>query len=61
MASKIGVAPAATTESKVRRMSGTLIANWNQPERREPNSSVADVLSCYRVLDDLERHLGSPA
>ena len=27
-------------------------------ERREPNSSVAQVLPCYRVLDQLERQLG---
>jgi 2-hydroxy-4-carboxymuconate semialdehyde hemiacetal dehydrogenase len=26
-------------------------------EGRHPNSSVADVLSCYRVLDQLERQL----
>ncbi len=26
-------------------------------EGREPNSSVAKVLSCYRVLDQLERQL----
>jgi 2-hydroxy-4-carboxymuconate semialdehyde hemiacetal dehydrogenase len=28
-------------------------------EGREPNSSIADVLSCYRVLGDLERQLDS--
>ena len=28
-------------------------------EGREPNSSVAQVLDCYRVLDRLERQLGS--
>ncbi len=28
-------------------------------EGREPNSSVAQVLPCYRVLDQLERQLGS--
>ena len=27
-------------------------------ERREPNSSVAQVMPCYRVLDTLERQLG---
>mgnify|MGYP000916967515 FL=1 len=26
-------------------------------EGRQPNSSVADVLGCYRVLDQLERQL----
>jgi 2-hydroxy-4-carboxymuconate semialdehyde hemiacetal dehydrogenase len=28
-------------------------------ERREPNSSVAQVLSCYRVLHDLEQQLAA--
>jgi 2-hydroxy-4-carboxymuconate semialdehyde hemiacetal dehydrogenase len=28
-------------------------------ERREPNASVAQVLPCYRTLDDLERQLAS--
>ncbi|MCG6119579.1 MAG: oxidoreductase, partial [Blastomonas sp.] len=28
-------------------------------EGREPNSSVAQVLDCYRVLGDLERQLGA--
>ena len=28
-------------------------------EGREPNASVAQVLDCYRVLDRLERQLGS--
>ena len=27
-------------------------------EGREPNASVAQVLPCYRVLDDLERRMG---
>ena len=27
-------------------------------ENREPNASVAQVLPCYRVLDDLERRMG---
>jgi 2-hydroxy-4-carboxymuconate semialdehyde hemiacetal dehydrogenase len=27
-------------------------------EGREPNASVAKVLPCYRVLDQLERQLG---
>ena len=27
-------------------------------EGREPNSSVAQVLDCYRVLGDLEKQLG---
>jgi hypothetical protein len=31
LGSKIGVAPAATTESYVCRMSGTRMANWNHP------------------------------
>ena len=26
-------------------------------ERREPNSSVSQVLDCYRVLGDLEKQL----
>ena len=29
-------------------------------EGREPNSSVAQVLPCYEILDRLERQLGSP-
>ena len=29
-------------------------------EGREPNSSVAQVLPCYRVLDQLERQLRQP-
>ncbi len=28
-------------------------------EQREPNASVADVLPCYQVLDELERQLGA--
>ena len=28
-------------------------------QRREPNSSVAQVLDCYRVLDEVERQFGS--
>jgi 2-hydroxy-4-carboxymuconate semialdehyde hemiacetal dehydrogenase len=28
-------------------------------EGREPNSSVAQVMPCYRVLDQLERHLSA--
>ena len=28
-------------------------------EGREPNSSVAQVLPCYRVLDQLEKQLGA--
>ena len=27
-------------------------------EGREPNASVAQVLPCYRVLDELERRMG---
>ena len=27
-------------------------------ENREPNASVAQVLPCYRVLDDLEKRMG---
>jgi 2-hydroxy-4-carboxymuconate semialdehyde hemiacetal dehydrogenase len=30
-------------------------------EGREPNASVAQVLPCYRVLDDLERRMGRGA
>jgi hypothetical protein len=30
-------------------------------EGREPNASVAHVLPCYRVLDDLERRMGRGA
>ena len=28
-------------------------------ERRQPNSSIADVLGCYRVLGELETQLAS--
>jgi 2-hydroxy-4-carboxymuconate semialdehyde hemiacetal dehydrogenase len=28
-------------------------------DKREPNASVAQVLPCYQVLDQLEKQLGS--